>query len=117
MTDLQKQIADATARVAQINQEMADHQKQALAAEEDARGHRRAYDALKQERGSLSQVLAHSQVANSALQAETAAKSAQADAEKHRDEASQTLARLKEKEEQLDALLAKAAKADDKATA
>ena len=104
MSDLQAKIDEATTRLVAIQKERADAEASANAHEAQAREDRRKMTALKKEAAELEAVLRHSQVQKSVEDAAAATFRAKT-------EADATLARLAEKEKELDALLARAKEA------
>lgn len=107
--DVQEQIAKGTARMAELDAAIADAEKQANALEQQARDLRRQRHEWKIERESLSKQLAHNQVIDATNKAAQAAQQSQENAKANENKAAETLARLVEKEKQLDELLLKAA--------
>lgn len=101
MDDLPEKIAQATARLIAIQEELKIRELSAQSHESAAREDRLEAAKLRAERQSLQVVLSHSQVAHEIVKARTATVKA-------KDESEAILSRLKEKEKQLDEILIKA---------
>lgn len=120
MATIQDNITTATARVTEISQLIPQLEAEAAAHEQAAREKRLTMSNLKAERADLNRTLGHMQVidatqqaANAAQQAKSQAETHLADAAKQREEAAaqkaaadELLARLADKEKQLDEKLA-----------
>ena len=110
MSDLQKNVEQASARLIACQQEREAAEKSAQAHEQAARQDRLAMSNLKREAEELRKVLFHAGVQQATEDASAAAKRAQAEAEKHNAEAKKVLDSLAAKEKALDAKLAELAK-------
>ena len=111
MSELLQKINDATTRVAELQKERADTEKEANALEAQARAKRVRMVELKQELAQLDAVLRHSQVAKGVQDVHAEAVQAREAAQASQAESAETLKRLAEKEKALDELIAKHAKA------
>ncbi len=118
MSDIQKQITEATERIVALQQERSDAEKSANAHEEQARADRRRMSDIKNEIAQLQQVLGHNRVVSATEEAAKAAQASKVAADQSRSEADAILAQAKEREEKLttqekrlEALIAKAEEA------
>jgi len=104
----EQQIAAVSERILAAQAEREQAEKEANAHEQSARDKRLLMSKLKTELAELSTVLNHAGVAKRQNDAVSAAEKAKAEAEQANASAKEVLARLEEKEKQLDAKLAEA---------
>lgn len=113
MDELAQKIAEASNRILALQTQKDAAYASAKAHEAEAKAAWQTYWDAKKEIGQLETVLRHAGVQQAADNAAAAAQQAQAKAEEHQKTAEQTLARLAEKEAQLDELLKASAKPAD----
>jgi hypothetical protein len=114
MSDLEKQVQDGIARLNLVNAAMAEHLKNAAAAEETARRERMSYATLKAEREQLSAALASAAVQTDVQKARAAVELDLKTAAEQRAAADKLLSELTASKAELDATLAAARAANDK---